>query len=147
MVPAGRQEQWRRLDRAQGDMILVMPDDNDNFVISFDDLTRACKTWVETKEFLQHVKDLLSQLSVWLGARRHEIQKAFVGLDGNGITVVIVQRSTRFDPDFERDVSELELKLGEQTHLDSRLIALPRSPDSTVRSFVEPLYAWAPAEG
>jgi len=56
-----------------------------------------------------------------------------------------VRRAARFAPDFERDVSDRELKLGEQTHLDTRLIALPRSPDSTVRSFVEPWYAWAPA--
>ena len=41
MVPAAQHEQWRRLERAEGDMILVMPDDNDNFVISFDDLTRV----------------------------------------------------------------------------------------------------------
>lgn len=147
MVPAGQREQWRRLERGEGGMILVMPDDNDNFVISFDDLTRACKSWVETKEFLQHIKDLLSQLSDWLAARRPEIHGAFVGLNGDEITVVIVQRAARFAPEFEREVSELELRLEERTNLGARLISLPYSADSTVRSFVEPVYAWSPSKG
>jgi hypothetical protein len=141
-IPKG---QWQHLRHEKGSNVVITTEDGDRFILPVEDAIRACRSAEKLETFSRQFKNLMSQLHQWILAHQNDIDRAYLSLDAAGVVFAVVRKGMAFDPAFEDELSNLDLTISNAESLDMiqmRVIALPFSPDETVRSFLDLSNAW-----
>ena len=82
----------------------------------------------------------MEDLGNWVAQRWGKIDRAFISLDASEIMLVVVRKGTMFDPDFEDELTDLDLSIfGNDAYrsIGFQSLALPNCPDSSVASYID----------
>jgi len=139
---------WQRLHQDDGVNYVLEPRDSEAIISSFDELYLACDFLSRTRHTQQQLHDLLDVVSDWLKSKGSEIETAHLGFEADGLKIAIVRRSFKFDPVFESELAELEIKIANTEAINQiplTLLSLPCSSGDAVRSFLKPSFTWTSA--
>ena len=109
---------------------MVDPEDQDRFVMRVEEAVFACRIMNEYKELfgkqVNHLKDVLGN---WTREHIGKIDKVFLTLQDARMLFLIVAKGSVFDPDLEKDLTDLDLKIARdpecsQINLDVQTLPL-----------------------
>lgn len=121
------------------DKVLVVPADEDRFVIKVERLVDACRREQDRDTFEVQFKILLDQLAKWLKSR-HEIRSAFLTLRDGGLAFVVVTKDSTYNEVFDDALSAIDLQIAGDVDLDlisMNTISLPNVSQQSLTSFLD----------
>lgn len=126
-----------------GQRVFVEPEDEDRFVITVQDAIKACRAYGRAADFQAQFKVLNNVLVKWIADRNDKIDHAYLTERDAGLLFVVVQKSEQIDPDFEDELTDLDLQIAHDSFLPMiklSVIALPKCSKEQLGSFTG---AWA----
>ncbi len=124
--------------------VVIEPEDQDRFVLRVEEAIRACRVYDEFRSLFEKQLDhLKNMLGGWLRQQHEKTQKAFLTLQDDRMLFVVVMARKEYDPDLEKDLTELELRIAQdqecsQINLDVQ--ALPSCDEHCYESFCNPTW-------
>jgi len=119
--------------------ILVVPEDQDRFVIKVNRLVSACRHEQQRERFEAQFRVLLDQIAKWL-KNRDEVDSAYLTLRDGGLAFVAVTKHAEYNEQFDDALSELDLKIASDVDLDLislNTISLPNVSRDSMSSFLD----------
>jgi len=122
--------------------VLVVPEDEDRFLVSVDAAVKACQAADKTLQFGRQFRDiLLPRLGLWISDRADKLKKAYLTVREEGLLFVAILARAEYDRELEDDLSELDIAVARDPHLDLidlEVLALPNASDAAHASFLNP---------
>jgi hypothetical protein len=119
--------------------VVIDPGDHDVFVVTVEKAILACQVEATFSAFDQQYRALLGHLAKWAHARAGKIQTAYLTTRDSGLLFLVVTESRSFDPDFESELTHLDIDVARDKAYDYirlSVLALPNSPADAVASFI-----------
>jgi len=95
--------------------------------------------------FVEQFGSVLGRLAQWLREHAKTFSRAFVTVRESGLLFVVLRDNAGFDPDFEDELTDLDLEIAQNPrfdHIDLNVLSLPRSSKTAYSSFLHPEYTW-----
>jgi hypothetical protein len=130
---------WKDRD---GD-VTVTPHDESRFVVKVHQAIEACRATKQAEQFEAQLKLLLEEIGKWLQVQER-IDSAYLTLREGNFLFLVIRRDPGYERDFEDGLSDLDLKLAEDSSLDLirvDTLALPHTSEESLRSFLDPRFA------
>lgn len=118
--------------------VTVEPQDEDRFVISAKKAVEACQQRHRDEQVIKVFKQkFLQPLRDWCEAHASKIQGCYVPPPTDHLEVFVVGTSTKYDFDFGRELSKLELDLYD-SGWRVNVMRIPKCDDENLRSYFNP---------
>jgi hypothetical protein len=130
---------WQSLTHQEGAKVMVTTKDGDRFVLRVEHAILGCRAAEKCDSFSQQLSELMNLLHQWVVDRSDAIDRAYLAPDADGFVFCVIRKGTLFDPRFEDDLSDLDLRVCNDdafSLIQLRVIALPYSSSQTVESFL-----------
>lgn len=123
--------------------VVVTPRDEDRFALTIDAAIQACAIHVQREQQLTRFRLLLNRLAEWLRCQepKNKISRALLTERDGMLLFLVIMRGTRFDPELENDLTQLELDILDDPQLKDfpfTVMALPQLDEEQLKSFVNP---------
>lgn len=121
------------------DGYLVTTETGDRFVLSHDELVRACRVADKWKEFLAQFKEFIKKLDSWLEIHASKIRDAYLTFGSGKLDLVVIQRAKEFDQNLDKSLVEFDIEIASNSQFDLirlDVLVLPDGPEESLRSFV-----------
>ena len=131
-----------RLNYAEKDrQVVLLPRDEDRYVLTVEEAIAACRAGKEQERFRSQFKGLLNRLGQWVTDHESKIHKAYVTIRNEGILFLVVRRSTQYDGEFSDRLSDLDIEVANEDSLNLvqlNVLALPNVTIEACTSFLNP---------
>ena len=125
--------------------VVIVPENQDLFMMSVDQVPRACQQAAKGYEFGNQFKAMLERLAKWIMERRLKINRAFVTVRDASFLLLLIQKERRFDEKFEDDLSDLDVEIACDDALKLlclNVMALPHVSKEAYASFLNQQFIW-----
>jgi len=131
---------WSERDRKT---LLVEDECQDRFCMAIDEAIEACKVHNKRKHTLcgEQFRSLLDLLGRWCSQRRKKIARALLTVRDAGLLLLIVTRRKTYDPQFEDELTQLDLQIANSPHFSEISLsvqALPMCGPDSYAAFCNP---------
>lgn len=134
------ERKYTRLSFEDG-QVLVDPKDENRFFLSAEKAIEACKQAVRTDARIQGYKsEFLTPLHEWCLEHASHVRACYITVSANCLQVFVVTHDKKFDFDFAKKVSALELKFAEKWEIS--IMQLPNSEAESLAAFINKSSAW-----
>src|SRR5436309_2477533 len=94
--------------------VVVTPEDEGRFALAVEmAYRRSCPLFQDRALFRTQFEQLLRKLAHWLAAHEDVIGEASVTLRGAALEFLLVRKGTRYDADFEDELSDLDIAIAQ----------------------------------
>ncbi len=128
---------WSETDHGS---ITVTPPDEDRFNIKLNRAIEFLQQANRVDQFKQQFNVLLKVLVTWVKGRQ-DVKNASLTLRDGGLSFVVVRSESRYDEQFEDELSELDFKIANDVDLDLiklDVLGLPPASEEALQTFFDP---------
>jgi len=123
--------------------VLVEDADQDRFCMTVEEAIEACKAYDSGKRALvrKQFNLLLDYLGAWSYQRKNKLCKVFLTIRDAGLLFLVVTRRKTYDEDFEDELTQLDLEVGQGEDFSEICLsvqALPLCSKQNYDSFCNP---------
>ena len=123
-----------RLSHTNGNVV-VEPEDEDRFVMTAQSAVQACQDTHRHEEAIRTFKkEILQPLIEWCDSHSSQVQACYIPVPVGHIEVFMVGRSSAYDFDLGRALSELELRIAE-TGWRVNVLQLPAAASEDIQTY------------
>ncbi len=122
--------------------VVIVPEDEDRFVVSVEDAIIACRIHEQFKTLFQkqlnHLNDLLGK---WLQGQCSKVYKAFLTLQDARMLFLVVMKEKQYDSQLEDQLTDIELSIAQDpecSQIDLDVQSLPLCGEDCYTSFCNP---------
>lgn len=140
------QEPIRLSARAEGQQVVVEPENQDKFVLSAQEAAIACQRHPEMKAFQEQFVELLNRLGLWLHRNPTDVDHAYVTIRDGALLFLIIRKTVPFNRGLEDQLTDLDLAIASDGGLgliELNVLALPKTSTESYRTFLVPGQTWA----
>lgn len=127
--------------RRKNKQVVVTPDDQDRYVLTVEEIIRACQVVERAFAFGQQFECLLEILAGWLLNHRKDIADAVITMRDAGLLFLIIRKEKAYDPAFEDALTNLDVEIAQDEALDLirlSVLSLPKASHDAIESFFSP---------
>ena len=138
-APIGVKNWIRLCHDGDTDGYVVETKDGDRFVVSFEELARACSVSERGKDFRGQLRGLIERLTPWLKAHKDKVDRAYVSFNSGAIDFVIIQKSEKLDRELDNLILDLDIEIANDVDFNLirlDVLSLPYCTEESARSFV-----------
>jgi hypothetical protein len=125
---------------ADNDVIHVTPKNQRRFDIQKDIAIEVLQKAHESQRFGQQFGLLLDRLAQWIKTQEERISHAIVTLQDGSLAFVVIQKSGKYDEQFQDDLADVDLEIANDPDLDLiqlKTIVLPSVAGDSLQSFID----------
>lgn len=94
-------------------VVVIAEDGRDRWVTTVEEAAQACRSALDQQEWQKEFEAFLGRIHEW--AKEHnEVSAAFVGINSEGLTGVIITKGTEYRYDFDDEITTLDIELAEK---------------------------------
>ena len=119
--------------------VLVYGEGNERFLLTVQEAIKACGAYSTIAQFQTQMQELTELLSKWTTDRKSLIRDAYLSVKGGGLFFLVVMSGKEFDPEFEDELTALDIEIANSADFDLlrlEVFAIPDSPQACVDSFL-----------
>jgi len=119
--------------------VVVETDSEDRFVTTVDSAIKACRMYDKKKEFESQFNLIRQHLGSWIVEHKDELSKAFITIRDTQLLFLPITKSQQFEPDFENDLTELDLSIAHSDlfpEIPLSVQSLPNCEEDTYEAFL-----------
>lgn len=110
---------------ASGDQYLIVPENEDRFVLTSNEVVRACQAYSNAGECVAQYRDLVEHLIQFTRTYRSRIERALLTVRTRDILFLVVSSQAERDDELSDEVTEFELFVaGKEAYSILRFCAL-----------------------
>jgi hypothetical protein len=94
--------------------VVVVPDDEDRFVLTAGEAALACKQAKDSQEWNRQWNDFLFHIHQWCKAHESEVDTGYVTVGDSALNVLIGARGEDYNFDIEDALADLDLELANE---------------------------------
>lgn len=122
-----------------GGMVLVMPEDQDKFIISSNKAIEACRLMdTSEKKYASFKEDFLMPLHEWCERHKDKVTSCYAGVpQSEMIPVFVVGKNEQYDFDLVSELAQMDIKL-QANQWNAICHQLPAGDLDTLATFFDP---------
>lgn len=137
-----------RLRFESREQVVVIPDDEDRFVITEGEAARACKRAVDDKEWKEQFDPFLLFIHDWCEEHASDVKAGYVTIGDIGLNVLICIKSKDYSFDIEDTLVELDFALADQfPSCETEVMQIPNQDTLTDVLSSEAMMVYGDSEG
>ena len=134
------ERKYTRLSFEDG-LVLVNPRDEDRFFLSAEKAVEACIDAVRSDERVKGYKSrFLTPLHEWCVTHTEHVKACYVTVSAKFLQVFVVTHDKKFDFEFAKKVSALELQFAAKWKIS--IMQIPDSEADSLAAFIDTKNAW-----
>lgn len=121
--------------------VVVIPEDEDRFILTVEAAIRACNVAVEYSAFMPVFRNLLTRLGEWTRQYKKQILDAYLTVRDAELMFVVVKKTREYDREFEDLLTSLDIRIAQDKDFEMinlSVFGLPKSPAKSVAAFLSP---------
>ena len=121
--------------------VVVIPEDEDRFILTVEAAIRACNVAVEYSAFMPVFRNLLTRLGEWTRQHKKQILDAYLTVRDNELMFVIVKKTREYNRALEDLLTSLDIRIAQDKDFEMiklSVLGLPKSPTKSVADFLSP---------
>jgi hypothetical protein len=130
-----------RLKSEGGGHLIVVPEDQDRFVLTIEEAVKACRAYERTRSFENQFNILLRRLAHWIDEHRDLVRIGYLTVRDAGLLFLVVTKAAEYDRKLEDDLTDLDLEVANDPNLDLirlSVLAIPPTGPEAIRSYLSP---------
>ena len=131
--------------KAKGQTVVITPEDEDRFCVTVQEAIRACSAGQSYVVFDKQFRKLTEKIASWLKSNSKDIYKAYLTVRDSDILFFIVRKSVAYNREFEDFLTDFDISIAEDVNFNKirmSVLAIPKSPQETISSFLRPDFTW-----
>lgn len=141
MSKAGSKAQQRplKLDFRSERTVVVVPEDEDRFVVSSREAALACRRAADEKDWQNEFRSFLAAVHTWCERHSDSIDGAYLALGDEGLKVFLITAKDEYDFSLDDEVAQLGIELaGSFPDCPTDVLHVPNMDPKDLRSFFSP---------
>lgn len=128
-----------RLDFRSERTVVVVPEDEDRFVVTSREAARACRRVADEEEWRSEFNDFLAKVHGWCEQHSEGIDGAYLALGDEGMKIFLVTIRDEYDFSLGDDVAKLGIELaGLFPGCPADVLHVPNMAPKDLQSFFSP---------
>ena len=99
------------LDYRSQETVVVVPEDEDRFILTAKEAARACKQAHDNRDWARQWNDFLVHIHNWCKDRAGLIDAGYVTVGDNALNVLLCVKTAEYNFEFEDAIADLDLEL------------------------------------